>query len=384
VIVWDARTGTLLHRFPAETAGLTTAQWSPDGGSVYAASGRDIEEADQLLEWRVSDLPTLGEDTGPPTGRAGFELALPGPGGRLVARLQAHRLWFVDLASGRATRTPRLPDVWGAKWSPDSRRFLTWGPDGRLRVWDPESGRLLARRSQNTDTLPVSFGPDGTRIYVLDGSGGLETLATDTLRPVSPPVRVGTGVRSLEALPRGGSVLVLRVDGSAARVDPSTGRTLARAPSGTLPPQAENGIFSPDGSVMATSDVTGNLRLLDADSLAWAGPDSGSAWGYDRDYAPDGTQLAAVRTDRIALWDGRTGAYLASLPLPADAGRLSIAYLPDSSGLVVASVDGRTWTVDTRTSTWTERACAIAGRNLTPEEWRRFFPSRPYRATCPS
>ena len=62
---------------------------------------------------------------------------------------------------------------------------------------------------------------------------------------------------------------------------------------------------------------------------------------------------------------------------------VSIAYLRDSSGLVIASPNGSTWTVDTRTDTWTDRACRMAGRNLTGDEWAQFFPSRPYRVTCP-
>ena len=125
------------------------------------------------------------------------------------------------------------------------------------------------------------------------------------------------------------------------------------------------------------------MRLLDARSLTWVSPDSGAAWGYDRDYAPDGSQIASVRADRISLWDGHTGAYVASLPLPADARLVSIVYLEDSSGLVIAAADGRTWTADTRTDSWTDRACGIAGRNLTKAEWTQFFPSRPYHATCP-
>ena len=117
--------------------------------------------------------------------------------------------------------------------------------------------------------------------------------------------------------------------------------------------------------------------------MTWVSPDSGAAWGYDRDYAPDGSQIASVRADRISLWDGHTGAYVASLPLPADARLVSIVYLEDSSGLVIAAADGRTWTADTRTDTWADRACTIVGRNLTHAEWTKFFPSRPYEVTCP-
>jgi DNA-binding SARP family transcriptional activator/WD40 repeat protein len=384
-MVWDAGTGELVHRFPVENGDLFTAQWSADDHALYTTSGVDVAEDDLLMAWRIHSVPgplTLGEDTGPPPG-TGYDFSAPAPEGRTLARMQAHRLWFVDTRTGRETpRSTELPDLWGARWSPDSRRFLTWSSD-TIRVWDAESGRQLARRPHYTDLLPVAFSPDGTRLYLPDGSGKLETLDPDTLRPVHRTVRLGTGIRSLLADPSDGSVLALRADGSVIRVAPSTGTILAEAPPGTLSAQAISWVFSPDGSDIATADVTGNMRLMDATSLTWASPDSGAPWGDDRDYAPDGSQIAAVNGDRISLWDGDTGAYAASLPLPANAGYVSIAYLADSSGLVVAAADGRTWTADTRTDTWTEHACSIAGRNLTQDEWTQFFPRRPYHATCP-
>ena len=100
-------------------------------------------------------------------------------------------------------------------------------------------------------------------------------------------------------------------------------------------------------------------------------------------FAPDGSQFALVQAERIRLWDGRTGEYQASLPLPSRTGTFSIVYRPDSTGLVIASTDGRTWTADTRTDKWVERACATAGRNLSVEEWEQFFPNQPYERTCP-
>ena len=385
-MVWDARTGELLHRFAADNGVMLAAGWSSDDRALYTTSGVDLAEDDLLMRWRLDDVPgllTLGEDTGPPPG-GGYDISLPGPEGRILARMRAHRLWFVDVRTGRETpRSPELPELWGSRWSPDSTRFLTWGPDRVLRVWDTASGRQLAHRPHYTDLLPVAFSPDGARIYAPDGSGGLETLDTDTLRPVNPAVRLGSGVRSLLTHPGDGSLLALRIDGSVVRVEPSTGEILSEAPPGTLPALATSWVSSPDGSVVATADATGDLRLLDGASLTWVSQDSGAAWGYDRDYAPDGSQIAAVRADRISLWDGHTGAYVAGLPLPADAGPVSIAYLADSSGLVVAAPDGRTWTADTRTDTWTGRACSIAGRNLTKAEWTQYFPTRPYHATCP-
>ena len=327
-IVWNASTGAVLHRFPAP--GSWATEWSPDGHFLYAQEGDD----QQLLAFGVEPggtFMTLGEDT-PTTGHKPLDFSTPGPDGRMLARFRSHRLWFVDTRTGHTTPRSQRLDVWGSQWSPDARRFLTWGPDGGIRVWDAGSGAMLARRSHLTDSLPIAFSPDGSRFYVPDGTGMLETLDTDTLRRVQA-VPFVTAIGSLQANPRDGSVLALRVDGSAVRVDPSTGSTHAEAPPGTLSPQVLNGVFSPDGSVLATAAAGGNMRLLDAESLHWVSPDSGAPWGFDRDFAPDGSQIAAVRPGRISLWDGHTGAYVASLPLPADSGSVSIAYLEDGSGL---------------------------------------------------
>jgi len=119
-------------------------------------------------------------------------------------------------------------------------------------------------------------------------------------------------------------------------------------------------------------------------STAWSGSAPTPAQNWDPTACtPRRRQFASVRPGRISLWDGHTGQYQASLPLPPLSAAVSIAYRPDSSGLVIAAADGRTWTADTRTSTWTERACRRAGRNLTEQEWKQFFPSRPYQITCP-
>jgi DNA-binding SARP family transcriptional activator/WD40 repeat protein len=385
VIVWDAATGALLHRF-AVPGGVwgSSIDWSADDQTLYAAG-------ENLMAWRlgggVPGLLTLGEDTPAVEGTA-YGLSLAAPDGHTLARTQSGRLWFVDLMTGRETpRSAPLPDVWGPRWSPDARWLLTTAGDERLRIWDTATGRQIAvKQFPKGAELRATFSADGDRVYVVDRSGRLSTYNRATLRRVQAGVKVGTGVTTMGA--RGEVVLLLRVDGSFVRVRPETGEILGEAPAGTLTdPEDAATDLSPDGSLLATSDAEFRMRLLDVENLEWIGSDASTdtladAGGWVA-FAPDGSQFAALQLNGIGLWDGHTGDYQGSLPIPALATGASIRYLPDSSGLLLAARDGRTWTADTRTDTWAKRACTIAGRNLTRAEWTKFFPSRPYHATCP-
>jgi DNA-binding SARP family transcriptional activator/WD40 repeat protein len=384
VIVWDADTGALLHRFAVPGgAWATSIDWSADDQTLYAAG-------ENLMRWRLGGLPgllTLGEDTSAVEGTA-YGLSLAAPDGQTLARAQSGRLWFVDLATGRETPpSAPLPDVWGPRWSPDARWLLTTGGDERLRIWKAATGRQVAvRQFPKGAELRAAFSSDGNRVYVVDRGGRLSTYDRATLRRVRAGVEVGTGVTSMGA--RGDVVLLLRADGSFVRVRPETGEILGDAPAGTVtdPDNAPNDL-SPDGSLLATSDAEHRMRLLDVENLEWIGSDAradtlADAGGWVA-FAPDGSQFAALQLNGVGLWDGHTGEYKGSLPFPALATGASIRYLPDSSGLLIAARDGRTWTADTRTSAWAERACTIAGRNLTAAEWGQFFPSRLYHATCP-
>ena len=59
------------------------------------------------------------------------------------------------------------------------------------------------------------------------------------------------------------------------------------------------------------------------------------------------------------------------------------AFSPDGKLLAVAGVETLAMLWDVDPAVWRRRACAIAGRNLTREEWKLYLPAgTPYRATC--
>jgi len=72
-------------------------------------------------------------------------------------------------------------------------------------------------------------------------------------------------------------------------------------------------------------------------------------------------------------------------PLPGpgpDDDWLAAYFTPDGDHVIVVSETGRGWAWDVDPSVWEARACRIAGRSLTAEEWQEFLPDRPYHATC--
>ena len=72
-----------------------------------------------------------------------------------------------------------------------------------------------------------------------------------------------------------------------------------------------------------------------------------------------------------------------AVPLGRPDSSTTATFLPDGHTVLVATTDNEVFTLDTRLEKWVERACPIAGRDLTTDEWRQAFGDRPYHQTCP-
>ena len=380
--VWDGRTGAQLHQFAG--GGPIGLAFSRDDRRLFTAGGAGLVQA-----WDVDGASrhlALGEDSRAPD--EGYTQSVPAPDGRTVARVRSGRLWFEDTLTGDATTRPgrvRAPDS-ELVWSPDARWLLSVGSgDTPVTLWNPTNGFVSARsdrfRADGGGPVLATFSPDAKHVFVHDGVS-LHTLTTTSLRPAYPAIALPMDSGALVSHPDGSVFVAHRYDGSFVRMDPQTGEVVDTAMSGLLSTDDVEGVMSPDGTRMMVTGPGVQVRLLDVEKQRYIDSDSGFQWGAAA-FAPDGSQYAVAEEGRIRLWDGRTGEYQASLPLPSSVGTYSITYRPDSTSLVIASTDGSTWTADTRVDKWDDRACAMAGRNLSLGEWKRFFPNAPYEPTCP-
>jgi WD40 repeat protein/DNA-binding SARP family transcriptional activator len=276
VRVWNAQTGAQLLAIDAQAHGDAQARGvigidvSPDGSRIATAGGDgsarvyDAESGEELLVVR-------GRHCASPHTCA-VNRAVFSPDGTKIATTGADatvRIMTAD--TGRELRVLRTHGPVGSgtyslEWSPDGKRLLSFGKSG-ARVWDVESGRLLAR----TDLAPgpgvsAAWSPDGTQILTEGGAGPLVWDAA-TGRMVRT-VEAGAPIEDI-TFSRDGTRLAL------ATVDPSMSTRVWDWPGNVellkLTDGAKRTTFSPDGELLAgvRSEPTPYVHVwaLDVDRL---------------------------------------------------------------------------------------------------------------------
>ena len=325
-----------------------------------------------------------------------------------------------DLATGAGTviGTSERPVV----FSPDGTMLA--GGQGGVVLWDVDGGEVAAElEAQAPSGEPIVFGfggeiafsPDGSLVAASGTSAGesnddsylvVWSLADPqpiTVIPLDFELEeiqggVPAQVSDLE-FDHAGSLLVAasapaaegNISGRIQAWDPRTGEQKIGVDSGAL-----DVALSPDDLSLASASFrTTNLgRVAELGNghprLDRGGPDTGGTPSRVA-FSQDGSLLAVSYSGRdgatnwIELWDPANRRQLGA---PLHVGREGW-----TSSMTFDRVDGvenLTWIsadaayrLPLDPDGWIETACALAGRNLTPEEWQRHIAvDLPYRPTC--
>jgi WD40 repeat protein len=277
-----------------------------------------------------------------------------------------------------------------------SRRLTDGGfsPDGRLLAVTAQDGtiRFVHLRTDHVEQLAyrthggaaVAFSPDGHLLALQDRTQA-HFLDVTTRRAARPPMTTVWQGSDITWSPNSHYIAVTEnlPDGQGAVAAVYDMRLHEEARVWGAPASSAVA-WSPDGRAVAIVGEAGSgLELRRAS-------DGGRIRGGWRDHAhtsslafnPDGSLLASGGDDgTVVLRDVATGARYGP-PLVASSNKPVFVTFDPTGRLVVASSDGGLWRWDVTLHALLDRACAIAGRNLTRAEWDELQTGQPYIRAC--
>jgi serine/threonine protein kinase/WD40 repeat protein len=401
VTLWDVESRTPRETLRGHSASVEQPAFSPDGTTLYTAS-----DDGTAMAWAIDRNRRLGRRFTFTHDRAYDPLVDRHPGrfspdGRLIAvglKSRGIRLWD---ATALATAGPPLLETGGEvkalAFSPDGRTLAAVALNGTATVWDVES-RSLRRGPFAVDgnAVGVTFSADGTMLATA-GVNGVQLWHGVTGAALG---RIGEALPADDVAfsPSGHLVAFVR-DGWAAGYAGNRGASaeiwdvaersrIAKLEFNSGAADRDEGLghalaFSPDGRTLATAGDDPLVHLWHVPSGKLISEFEQDVGGVVRlEFSPDGRVLAISGESVASLLDVATGTQVGRVA--AGSRKAMLDFSPDGRHLLITNGSGQGAVWDVNPVSWAERACAVAGRALTREEWQQFLPGRPYEPACRS
>ena len=429
LLLLDARTGRLVRELATASQDLHALAFSPDGSRIVAADNASVlvrrtngggkaerhdVHAGRVVsaEWSAdgSTLATLGRDGDivllDMTGRRRVGSILtdalpartttmwPTPSAILLGQFDG-TLVFVDPRDGTvqaASEHPHSTAIDSARAGRSGNALVTADGRGETAVWDLSTRRLLG-----TVELPVPpehspfalsawVSPDGTLAATIHDDSGpmIFDLATRKIVRQLPPLPPSEAQGEIDVqgwTPDGSRILIARPS-DVLVVDAVTGAVDLRID--TKDAQPGETAADPTGRYIAIGTNAGTLLIVDAtDGHALAPPlQANDGPVLNVSLSPNGRYIStAGQPPRLTVWDTRTFRQVGgSLPVDVDAVDARARFAPDGRLVVTSGSVLRAFTM--APDQWLVRACRLAGRTLTREEFEDVLPGRSYEPAC--
>ncbi len=342
---FDAKTGKRRNDLTGPQVGESVT-FAPDGKTIL------VGERTGVLWWDPAAGKLLRRFEGDPS----WMPVRFTPDGKTLVATSRHALLLWDAATGKPLfadqNAGHAQNITGLGISPDGKRIATRGWDGRLCLWDANTGAELWRAPADEWTSPrIAFSPDGKFLYAgvpkrnevlkYDAATGKEVLKLvgDAKQPkqgIVRTIRVAADGKTVCALIGPSEVLQYA---QFVRWDATTGERLKTAHIHDRP--CNNSDLSPDGEFIALDSHPAviSLAALTVDHIREAKLRSARGLSFSDDgkwltavaqpHTPDG-----VVSRRAVVFSTTTWKEVCSVAV-AESGRVALS--PDGKTLAVAA-----------------------------------------------
>jgi WD40 repeat protein len=276
--LWDGRTGRHLAgvvapRSRGMRAELLDAAFSLDGATLAVGGDRGAVWLWHPPAGRLEALGHGRRDSRHPV----LHVAMSPHGHRVLAMTDdGVRIWSLSAPHAPPMTLAHRSTPTAASFSPNGRRVLTAGLDGRATIWDARTGRRLRRLGHDKSRAlrTAQFGPGGRLVVTGSDATDAHGFPIDGLARVwdaatgrgGAYVHTATAITSVAFDHRGSRVVVGTADGSALIWRASRKPAPARAPLFLRghTDQVASVAFSPDNDWVLTASSDETARLWDA------------------------------------------------------------------------------------------------------------------------
>ncbi|GEM_PF-1881241 len=297
VKIWDAGTGRLLRTLKGHEGFVDAVVFSPRGDRV-ASGGIDLA----IRIWN----PRTGEK---------------------IASWKGHELPENEMQ--RETLLNQSLVHMTLAFDPGGEALFSQGPDGKVKVWDPDGGSLIREFHAGQDPrTPIDVSPDGRRI-VLGSFRNFDILDPKTGESLLSRQAHEHDLHAVAFSPDGSRLATAGAEGVAKIWDAKTGKNRVALATHT---EAVTALaWSPKGDTLFTGSHDGRILVWDAESGVLLRTLIGHThWITSAAMSPDGARLVSGGWDsNIRIWNARRP------PAP-----FTFKRHPDGTAFFVLSADG--------------------------------------------
>ena len=348
VVLWDAASFQVIDRIRDNRAAVSSLSFSSRGKNLLSSGSLDRTVG--IYEITIDQPLYTGLDSKISEVKA---LAFTDPATLWLAGNLDGDITVVEAQNGEITPGLSLPGEASAMAiDPASQRLATGSKDGAISVMDLQTGDQISAPTSTAGSIgQMTFSSDSTILALVI---------------CSQQDSAGTCQHSEVAF-----------------IDVSSGANLNTLDVSQAGPDLSIA-FDPSGKFLVTGGADGTVRFWDIESGDSAGRSINTGTAVTGlAFTGDGKLIAVANADEtLSLWDATSRQRIGE-PLDGDIGIIGVLAPSPAGTLAAAGESGAVAIWDIKFESWIERACRLAGRNFSNQEWDQFFPGQQYVQTCP-